>query len=597
MFIRINVYDLCLAPKEANYNCRMEYNEYWDRLNAGQLNILRNALERKDLVIVGMSGTGKTFLLMAIASTLRKLGLKVIMTAPTGKAAESIGGYTLHKVLDIRGDERGISPKDCTLINHSRSSMLKVADCVILDEMSMMPMDYTDALLNTVGSINKRRTENRLQIIMCGDVRQLPPYVDTSIRDALEYRYNRDIKSGYFFKSTLYADYGFKRMELTEIVRQSDDPDFAKALNALYLGKRSDEAHKAVDWLNEHASKDRFDTEDAVWIYGRRNKVRERNGEVLSKLPGDSRKYRVDTGDIDRDDVLNGQGVDEIELKVGAKVMITRNDNSSPNGAMMYVNGTIAYVKEMDDDGVSVALKSGAVIRFPSSSPMPLILAYALTVHKAQGATFNYANVDPKNCHDFPGQLYTALSRVRTASGLHLLSPLKIQHLDRPIVEEAWQFLQNTKSDPKTVSRGKGRPKKGSETTVTVTVPNPPLPGAKTAMATLLSDLQDRSRESHDVISVVSCVLINIPSNADVVKQIIEYTPPATITKPDKEGRIPCGTRKQAVMKSWANPVRAVMKAIKSDPSVLPLVEASLKYALEHLNTMKSKLKTAGLLQ
>lgn len=596
MFIRINVYDLCLAPKEANYNCRMEYNEYWDRLNAGQLNILRNALERKDLVIVGMSGTGKTFLLMAIASTLRKLGLKVIMTAPTGKAAESIGGYTFHKVLDIRGDERGISPKDCTLINHSRSSMLKVADCVILDEMSMLPMDHMDALLNTVGSINKRRTENRLQIIMCGDVRQLPPYVDTSIRDALEYRYNRDIKSGYFFKSALYADYGFKRMELTEIVRQSDDPEFAKALNALYLGKRSDEAHKAVDWLNEHASKDRFDTEDAVWIYGRRNKVRERNGEVLSKLPGDSRKYRVDTGDIDRDDVLNGQGVDEIELKVGAKVMITRNDNSSPNGAMMYVNGTIAYVKEMDDDGVSVALKSGAVIRFPSSSPMPLILAYALTVHKAQGATFDYANVDPKTCHDFPGQLYTALSRVRKAASLHLLSPLKPEHLDRPIVEEAWKFLNNENAD-KPATRGKGRPTKGRETTETVTVPNPPFPESETAMATLLSKLQERSRESPDVIEVVRCVLSNIPSNSAQIKQIIEYSPPAKIPVPGKWKSIPGGTRKQAVMKSWADPVRAVMRAIKADSSVLPLAEAALKYTLEHLNAMETELKTAGLLQ
>lgn len=575
----------------------MEYNEYINSLNVGQMNILRHALERRDLVIVGMSGTGKTFLLMAIASTLRKLGLKVIMTAPTGKAAESIGGYTLHKVLKLRGIDRGITPTDCLPVDHSRSSMLKGADCVIIDEMSMMPMDHTDALLNTVGSINKRRTENRLQIIMCGDVRQLPPYVDTSIRDDLEYRYNRNIKSGYFFDSALYADYGFKRMELTEIVRQSDDPDFAKALNTLYLGKRSDEAHKAVDWLNEHASKDEFDTEEAVWIYGHRDQVQDRNLKVLSELPGESRKYSVDFGDVDRDDVLMGHGGDEIELKVGAKVMITRNDHSSSDGTMSYVNGTIAKVSAMDDEGVSVALKSGAVIRFPSSSPIPLILAYALTVHKSQGATFDYANVDPKTCHDFPGQLYTALSRVRTAASLHLLSPLEPEHLDRPIVEEAWQFLQNTKSDPKTVSRGKGRPKKGSETTVTVTVPNPPLPGAETAMATLLSDLQDRSRESHDVISVVSCVLINIPSNADVVKQIIEYTPPATITKPDKEGRIPCGTRKQAVMKSWANPVRAVMKAIKSDPSVLPLVEASLKYALKHLNTMKSKLKTAGLLQ
>lgn len=575
----------------------MEYNEYIDCLNSGQLNILRSALERKDLVVIGMSGSGKTFLLLTIASTLRKLGRKVIMTAPTGKAAEAIGGYTLHKVLNLRGEDRGITPKDCKPINRSHSSMLPEFDCVILDEMSMVPIDHMDALLNTVSIINKRRTENRLQIIMCGDIRQLPPYVDLEIRDKLEYRYNRDINSGYFFDSKLYAEYGFKRMELTEVVRQADDPEFATALNSLYRGKRSVEAQKAVAWLNENTSKDAFDTEDAMWIYGRRKQVRERNGDVLSKLPGDSRKYRVDTGDVDRDDVLNGQGVDEIELKVGAKVMITRNDNSSSNGAMMYVNGTIAYVKEMDDDGVSVTLKSGTDVRFPSSSPMPLILAYALTVHKAQGATFNYANVDPESCHDFPGQLYTALSRVRTASGLHLLSPLKIQHLDRPIVEEAWQFLQNTKSDPKTVSRGKGRPKKGSETTVTVTVPNPPLPGAETAMATLLSSLQDRSRESHDVISVVSCVLINIPSNADVVKQIIEYTPPATITKPDKEGRIPCGTRKQAVMKSWANPVRAVMKAIKSDPSVLPLVEASLKYALEHLNTMKSKLESAGFLQ
>ena len=184
----------------------MEYNEYINSLNVGQMNILRHALERRDLVIVGMSGTGKTFLLMAIASTLRKLGLKVIMTAPTGKAAESIGGYTLHKVLNLRGIDRGITPTDCLPVDHSRTSMLKGADCVIIDEMSMMPMDHTDALLKTVGSINKRRTENRLQIIMCGDVRQLPPYVDTSIRDALEYRYNRDIKSGYFFKSALYAD-------------------------------------------------------------------------------------------------------------------------------------------------------------------------------------------------------------------------------------------------------------------------------------------------------------------------------------------------------------------------------------------------------
>ena len=575
----------------------MEYNEYINSLNVGQMNILRHALERRDLVIVGMSGTGKTFLLMAIASTLRKLGLKVIMTAPTGKAAESIGGYTLHKVLNLRGIDRGITPTDCLPVDHSRTSMLKGADCVIIDEMSMMPMDHTDALLKTVGSINKRRTENRLQIIMCGDVRQLPPYVDMPIRDALEFRYNRNIKSGYFFDSALYADYGFKRMELTEIVRQSDDPDFAKALNTLYLGKRSDEAHKAIDWINEHASKDEFDTEEAVWIYGHRDLVQDRNLKVLSELPGESRKYSVDFGDVDRDDVSIGHGGDEIELKVGAKVMITRNDHSSYDGTMSYVNGTIATVSAMDDEGVSVTLKSGTVISFPSSSPIPLILAYALTVHKSQGATFDYANVDPKTCHDFPGQLYTALSRVRTAASLHLLSPLEPEHLDRPIVEEAWQFLQNANSDPKTVSRGKGRPKKGRETTETVTVPNPPSPKSKTAMATLLSKLQDRSRESPEVIEVVRCVLLNIPSRSAQIKQIIKYSPPAKIPVPGQLKQIPGGTRKQAVMKSWADPVRSVMKAIKADSSVLPLAEAALKYTLEHLNAMETELKTAGLLQ
>lgn len=595
MFIRINVYDLCLAPKEANYNCRMEYNEYWDRLNAGQLNILRNALERKDLVIVGMSGTGKTFLLMAIASSLRKLGLKVIMTAPTGKAAEAIGGYTVHKVLNIRGKDRGISPADCQPIDHSRSSMLKGADCVILDEMSMMPIDHMDALLNTVTLINKKRSENRLQIIMAGDVRQLPPYVDTVIRDELEYRYNRNINSGYFFDSKLFAEYDFKRMELTEVVRQSDDPDFAIALNSLYLGKRSPKARQAVEWINEHASKDVFDTEDAVWIYGRRNLVQKRNLEVLSRLPGDSRKYRVDTGDIDRDDVLKGIGVEDIELKVGAKVMIIRNDNSSKDGVMEYVNGTIAHVSEMDDEGVSVRLKSGAVVRFSSSEPLPLILAYALTVHKSQGGTFEYANVYPDSCHDFPGQLYTALSRVRTVSSLHLLSPLKTEHLNLPINEEAWEFLTG-KRDTKTTPRGKGRPKKGREATETVTVPNPPFPKSETAMATLLSNLQERSRESPDAIDVVRCVLINIPSSSAVIKQIIEYVPPVNIPVPEKWKSIPGGTRKQAVMKSWADPVRAVMRAIKNDSSVLPLVEAALKYTNEHLNNMKAELIKAGLL-
>lgn len=575
----------------------MDYNEYIDSLNVGQMNILRYALERRDLVIVGMSGSGKTFLLKTIASTLRKLGLKVIMTAPTGKAAESIGGYTLHKVLNIRGDERGISPKDCTLINHSRSSMMSGADCLILDEMSMVPIDHMDALLNTVRSINRRRSENRLQVIMGGDLRQLPPYVDISIRDDLEYRYNRDIHSGYFFDSDLFSDYDFKRMELTEVVRQADDPEFAKALNSLYRGKRSVEAQQAVAWLNKNTSKDAFDSEDAMWIYGRRKQVRERNGEVLSKLPGDSRKYRVDTGDIDRDDVLNGQGVDEIELKVGAKVMITRNDHSSSDGTMSYVNGTIAYVKEMDDDGVSISLKSGTDVRFSSSSPMPLILAYALTVHKAQGATFDYANVDPESCHDFPGQLYTALSRVRTAASLHLLSPLKSEHLDRPIVEEAWQFLQNADSDPKTVSRGKGRPKKGCEASVTVSVPNPSSPKAESAMATLLSKLQERSCKSPDTISVVSSVLSSIPSEADKIKQIVNYTPPAVIPKPGKGQQVPGGTRKQGVPKSWVTPIRSVMRAIKDDASVLPLVEAALKYTLEHLNAIESELKTAGLLQ
>lgn len=575
----------------------MEFNEYINSLNVGQMNALRHALERNDLVIVGMSGSGKTFLLMAIASTLRKLGLKVVMTAPTGKAAESIGGYTLHKVLNIRGDDRGISPTDCRPIDHSRTSMLKGVDCVILDEMSMLPIDYMDALLNTVVSINKRRTENRLQVIIAGDVRQLPPYVDTPIRDYLEFRYIRNIKSGYFFDSALYADYGFKRMELTEVVRQADDPEFAKALNALYLGKRSDEAHKAVDWINEHSSKDAFDTEEAVWIYGRRDQVRDRNLNVLSGLPGESRKYSVDFGDVDRDDVSMGHGGGEIELKVGAKVMITRNDHSSSDGTMTYVNGTIAQVSAMDDTGVSVTLKSGTVISFSSSSPMPLILAYALTVHKAQGATFDYANVDPEKCHDFPGQLYTALSRVRTAASLHLLSPLKTEYLDHPIVEEALKFLQNANDDTKTLAKGKGRPKKGGEAVKVVSIPNPLSPKSEDGMAVLLAKLRERSRESPEALPVVSSVLSSIPSEADKIKQIVNYMPPDVIPKPGKGQQVPGGTRKQGVPKSWVTPVRSVMRAIKDDASVLPLVEAALKYTLEHLNDMASKLKTAGLLQ
>ncbi|MBU1708403.1 MAG: helix-turn-helix domain-containing protein [Proteobacteria bacterium] len=393
-----------------------------------------------NIFLTGKAGTGKTTFLHNLKKNTPK---RMIVTAPTGVAAINAGGVTLHSFFQmpfgpfVPGSE-SYDRSSQHKFNKEKINIIRSLDLLVIDEISMVRAD----LLDGVDAVLRRYRGNELpfggvQLLMIGDLYQLSPVV----KDA-EWQLLRDYyESFYFFSSNALRHTELISIELKQIYRQSD-PRFIELLNRVRDNRLDQDTLQEINrrYLPNFVLQD----DEGYITLGTHNRgVDAINESKLAELPAKTRRFNADVaGDFPE---YTYPAPAELELKVGAQVMFVRNDSSRDK---LYFNGKIGKVTRVSREEVSVKCpgdraeivvepatwenikytidketkeiiesKVGEFVQFP------LKLAWAITIHKSQGLTFEKAVIDA-NAAFAHGQVYVALSRCKTFEGMILSTPL-----------------------------------------------------------------------------------------------------------------------------------------------------------------------------
>ena len=404
-----------------------------------ELNLARRIVEETgaNLFLTGKAGTGKTTFLRHLREESAK---RMVVLAPTGVAAINAGGSTIHSFFQLSFSPfipgKGFMEKDGRRFNFSKEKrrIISSLDLLVIDEISMVRPDLLDAVDDVLRRYrNPARPFGGVQLLLIGDLRQLAPVVREE-----EWQYLRPYyDSEYFFESKALKESGFLTIELTTVYRQSDN-DFIGMLNAVREGKVDDDT---LARLNSRYIPGFLPSEDEKYIrLTTHNRMADDiNFRRLALIPApESRFEAVVTGKFP-DASFPADKV--LALKKGAQVMFIKNDSGTDR---KYYNGMLAEVTDIDEEMIYVRpADSSEIIAVeraewensqyvidPSTQEItqvvegtftqyPLRLAWAITIHKSQGLTFDRAIIDAGSSFA-PGQTYVALSRCRSLQGLVL---------------------------------------------------------------------------------------------------------------------------------------------------------------------------------
>ncbi len=402
------------------------------------------------IFLTGKAGTGKTTFLHNLAQATHK---NYLVVAPTGIAALNAKGVTIHsQFLFPFGTYLPQSPSFTSSpgsnffspsqlaqrhpLNAVRKNVLRSLDLLIIDEVSMLRADLLDAIDYRLKSAkgNFKQSFGGVQLLMIGDLYQLPPIVKDHEWGFLREHYS----SIHFFQSQALRQAGFTYVELDKIFRQADDV-FIRLLNAL-RNNACTEADLAQ--LNERY-KPQYETEEGVVTLCTHNfQADSLNRQKLDALDKPSHFFEAEIAN-DFPQNLYPLG-EKLELREGAQVMFVKNDTSEDK---RYFNGKLAQVTELGAKGICVKMEGEDAFwlerhtwenkRYLLSEKdkqleeevigtygqYPIKLAWAITVHKSQGLTFEKAVIDVGKAFA-PGQVYVALSRLRSLEGLVLRTPI-----------------------------------------------------------------------------------------------------------------------------------------------------------------------------
>jgi len=404
----------------------------------------------KNIFLTGKAGTGKTTFLHNLKKNTPK---RMVVVAPTGVAAINAGGVTMHSFFQL-----SFGPQLAHLISNSNASkdkrnefvkkfsrdkirLIKSMDLLVIDEISMVRADMLDAVDEVLRRFkDKNKPFGGVQLLMIGDLHQLSPIVKDDEWQLLREHYN----TMYFFDSKALQQTNPISIELKHIYRQSDE-HFINILGKI----RNNIADKAtLDALNKRYLPDfkPKDEEGYIILTTHNATAQDINKQKLSQLKTMASSFNAD---IDGDfPSYNFPTEENLELKVGAQVMFVKNDSKREKlfyngkiGKIKSIEDDIIYVKSADDNTlIPVEKETWHNVKYSlndetkeinenvigSFKQYPLKLAWAITIHKSQGLTFDKAIIDAGAAFAF-GQVYVALSRCRSFDGLVLRSPITPQ--------------------------------------------------------------------------------------------------------------------------------------------------------------------------
>ena len=394
------------------------------------------------LFITGKAGTGKSTLLKYFKANT---GKKIIVLAPTGVAAINVGGQTIHSFFRFPPK---IIQKD-TIRRLRDKSVVENLDMVIIDEVSMVRSDLMDGIDYAL-RLNRGRMKTPfggIQMVFFGDLFQLSPVVENEARELLEERY----WSPYFFSAHVFNDCHIKTIELSTIYRQKDS-SFMELLNRV---RNKEHTKDDLDTLNTRVQKEIAGSkkDETVILTTTNSLANTINQDRLSKLPGKEIIYKaMATGKFEESIYPTGAS---LKLKKGAQVILIKNDPEK-----RWVNGTLAKVVALTKDSIVVDM-NGLACDVPVAkwkkieysynededkiedkvvgefAQYPIKLAWAITIHKSQGQTFDKVIIDLGHGAFTHGQLYVALSRCTCMDGIRLKRPVAHSDIifDRRIYE------------------------------------------------------------------------------------------------------------------------------------------------------------------
>lgn len=422
-------------------------------------NLIRKT--NRSVFLTGKAGTGKSTFLRYICANTKK---KYVVLAPTGIAAVNVGGQTMHSFFKI--PFKPLLPDDPDISNITRLrkmlrytkekvKLIRELDLIIIDEISMVRadvIDFVDRVLR-VYSGNMREPFGGKQLLLVGDIFQLEPVITHDMRDILRRYY----KNFFFFNARAFAQINLVAIELRKIYRQSDN-DFISLLDRVRINRAT---AADIARLNQRCNPNYQEVNEnfAITLATRRDTVDSINDEHMQALRTPEFTF---VGHVEGDFPENSLPTAlRLTLKEGAQVIFIRNDKEG-----RWYNGTIGKVTKLNDDEVHVTLENGEELDvlpevwenmqytynekekkveekvLGTFMQIPIKPAWALTVHKSQGLTFNNVVIDFVGGAFTGGQTYVALSRCTSMEGITLLKPLSERDIivNMAVVDFSRQF-------------------------------------------------------------------------------------------------------------------------------------------------------------
>lgn len=417
-----SIFDCVVRKKEEDFDSKLLNSEF-----KATFELVEKT--NKSLFITGKAGTGKSTMLQFFNKYSKK---NIVVLAPTGLAALNVEGQTIHSFF--RFPPCFIEGKHIKKINNE---IFKKIDTIVIDEVSMVRADLLDGIDKFMRRNGKSGNKpfGGVQMVFFGDLFQLPPVMS----------YDRQIvlakyKSPYFFDSNVFKKLNLDIVELKNTYRQKDE-DFIQLLDDIRTGEFT---QTTLDALNTRVDNDFLLENDFVTLTPTNRLAQKINQINLEKIKSKQFCYSAYVeGKISQLPVQ-----ETLKLKVGAKVIFLRNDKNK-----QWVNGSLGTVHRLNQENILVRLDSGSIVKVDTAewekigykynkekdkieseikgkvTQYPLKLAWALTIHKSQGQTFDKVFIDLSTSAFAHGQTYVALSRCRTLNGIVLKVPIQKQDI------------------------------------------------------------------------------------------------------------------------------------------------------------------------